>query len=252
MINEDEIIHPEKWQTINYFGFLFICKSPLFDLEVQLGIDVCEQLKIMGNSINKVHTTQKIIFNSNWKISIENALEPYHVGKIHKNTLANLGIDDGDNKLYKWTSILIHKISSKRVIKTSELIKKFLKDNIQYKGYWSVYIFPFAMISSTEGLTFAHQFYQPLSDTKTDCITKLWCRESIKKEYNENLNIFYDSVSNLNLEIFHEDAEICSLISHESWSLDSLKYYSDLEKKIIHFRKCLKKFLTISQKIHSG
>ena len=55
MINKDEIIHPEKWQTINYFGFLFICKSPLFDLEVQLGIDVCEQLKIIGNSINKVH-----------------------------------------------------------------------------------------------------------------------------------------------------------------------------------------------------
>ena len=108
------------------------------------------------------------------------------------------------------------------------------------------------MISSTEGLTFAHQFYQPLSDKETDCITKLWCRESIKEEYNENLNIIHDSVSKLNLEIFQEDAEICSFISPESWSLNSLKYYSDLEKKIIHFRRCLKKFLTISQKINNG
>ena len=246
MIDENENIFPDKWQTINFYGFLFISKFPLFTLEEQLGRNVSQQLENIGNSIEKLHSVQEINFHSNWKISIENALEPYHVDKIHKNTLANLERDDGENKLYEWTSVLTHKISSKRVNKTSKLIKKLLKANANKEGYWSLYIFPFAMVSTTEGLTFAHQFYQPLNEKETLCITKLWCRESIKKEYNENLNIFYDSVSNMNLKIFKEDAEICSYIPNESWALNSLKYYSDLEKKIIHFRKCLKKFLTIT------
>ena len=117
---------------------------------------------------------------------------------------------------------------------------------IEFQGYWSLYLFPFAMISTTGGTTYAHQFYQPLEETEqTECITKLWCLETSKEQYEETLNNFYKSVSETNLQIFQEDAEICSYSNKGIWNEKPLLFKSNLEAKVDHFRKCIRNFESI-------
>ena len=188
------------------------------------------------------YSSQDIIFNSNWKIAIENSLEPYHVTSVHKDTLAPLGISGGENIFYDWASIFKDNIKSKKVKNSKKIFEKMLKIKFNFEGYWSLYLYPFGMISSTAATTFAHQFYQPADENKTICTTKLWCLESTKKEYDESLNNFYRSVSETNLQIFKEDAEICSYVSNATWNKKPLFFKSNLEVKVDHFRNCLRKF----------
>ncbi|MDC3203590.1 Rieske 2Fe-2S domain-containing protein [Prochlorococcus sp. AH-716-B04] len=242
-------IRPKIWQIKVHYGFIFISYKPLFEIKMQLGEKVSKILKLIGKSIFKKHSTQYIKFNSNWKIAIENSLEPYHVSLIHKDSLAKIGIDDGENNLYNWASILNHQISSSRIKKSNKLIRKMLNILYEFEGYWSLYLFPFAMISSTESLTFSHQFYQPTKHLEvTECITKLWCLQSKNNSFDNALNSFYDNASKLNLKIFKEDAEICSQIPSYSWNTEPLKYQSSLEIKINHFRECMRNFNNIATK----
>ena len=102
-------------ELTNIDGFIFISYKPIFTLSEQLGKEVIDIISEIGLSINKNYSTQEILFKSNWKIALENALEPYHVSLVHKDTLAPLGISDGENILYEWASIFKNEIKSKKV-----------------------------------------------------------------------------------------------------------------------------------------
>ncbi|WP_288260232.1 aromatic ring-hydroxylating dioxygenase subunit alpha [uncultured Prochlorococcus sp.] len=233
---------PKEWKIRNINGLIFISYKPLFSIQEQLGDEVFQIICLIGESIYQNYSSQDIVFDSNWKIAIENALEPYHISMVHKNTLAPLGISNGQNKLYDWASIFHDKIKSSKLKKTKRLFEKMLKIKFDFEGYWSLYLFPFSMISSTEATTFAHQLYQPSPKLdSTICLTKLWCMEPNNKKYDESLKCFYKSVSETNLQIFKEDAEICSQINIESWNEKPLNFESTLEIKINHFRNCLRK-----------
>ena len=241
-ISETSEVRPRTWKIENINGFIFIAYKPIFTLSEQLGKEVIDIISEIGLSINKNYSTQEILFKSNWKIALENALEPYHVSLVHKDTLAPLGISDGENILYEWASIFKNEIKSKKVKNAKKIFEKMLKIKFNFEGYWSLYLFPFGMISSTAATTFAHQFYQPMKeDNKTTCTTKLWSLESTKEQYDETLDNFYKSVSETNLQIFQEDAEICSFVSEETWDKKPLFFKSNLEVKVDHFRNCLRR-----------
>ena len=241
-ISETSEVRPRTWKIENINGFIFISYKPIFTLSEQLGKEVIDIISEIGLSINKNYSTQEILFKSNWKIALENALEPYHVSLVHKDTLAPLGISDGENILYEWASIFKNEIKSKKVKNAKKIFEKMLKIKFNFEGYWSLYLFPFGMISSTAATTFAHQFYQPMKeDNKTTCTTKLWSLESTKEQYDETLDNFYKSVSETNLQIFQEDAEICSFVSEETWDKKPLFFKSNLEVKVDHFRNCLRR-----------
>ena len=240
--DKNELIQPIRWKVENISGFLFIAFEPITDIRSQLGKIVFEKLNKFGAIIFRNFSTQTINFYSNWKIAIENALEPYHVSKIHKNSLATLGIDDGENILFEWASILNHEISSKRVKKSASIFRKFLINKEDIPGYFSLYLFPFSMISSTQGITYSHQLYQPLDEGLTRCTTKLWCLKPKNNIDEKALSNFYESASKLNKIIFEEDADICSYLPVDSWDPYPLKYKSSLEVKIDHFRECIRRY----------
>ncbi len=248
-INSISEVRPKVWKIENINGFIFISYKPLFTLHDQLGKEVVNIISEIGQSINKNYSSQEIIFNCDWKIAIENALEPYHVSFVHKDTLAPLGISDGKNIFYDWASIFKDKIKSKKVKNSKKIFEKMLNIKYNFDGYWSLYLYPFSMISSTEATTFAHQFYQPYENgNKTSCLTKLWCLETAKDQYEETLNNFYKSVSETNLKIFQEDAEICSYVNEGMWNKKPLFFKSTLEAKVDHFRNCIRKFENLLKK----
>jgi hypothetical protein len=55
---------------------------------------------------------------------------------------------------------------------------------------------------------------------------------------------FFESSAAVNRQVFEEDHQICISMPYDSWCFEPLKYASDAEMKIEHFRSLLKKFHT--------
>ncbi len=237
------------WFLEDCHGFIFIALKPLFSLVDQIGLDSWHLLEQIGDSIQKCHSTQIIEYKTPWMLAVENALEPYHVSKVHPGTLGIVGLDDGVNTLWSWSSLWHASSANTKLSRISSLIGKSLDIRDRVGGYRSLYIFPFSMLSSTESLSFALQLYQPSSlgeQAHTSLLTSLYVPSIKDDRMRDSVEKFYHSTSEMNLKIFKEDARISSLVSPDSWSIKSIPYVSTLELKINHFRSCCEKALFMS------
>ena len=95
------------------------------------------------------------------------------------------------------------------------------------------------MISSTFGYSYALQNFFPSATNEHE--TKFTSRLLISKLSSKNaaqiLEPFFESTAKINRKVFEEDHEICKLIPRDSWSMEPLKYASEVEAKIDHFRQ---------------
>ena len=141
--------------------------NPFCSLTDQIGHVSMNLLKQVGICIQECYSSQTINFDTPWMLAVENALEPYHVSKVHPYTLATVDLDDGINTLCDWSSLWHASICSKKVSHFSSAIGSYLDIKSRINGYFSLYLFPFSMLSSTESLSFALQLYQPSLSVKT-------------------------------------------------------------------------------------
>ena len=240
----------KQWHMERLGGFIFVSLSPVMTLDAQLGEYACSMLQAIGESLDAFHGEQVITYQSNWKLAVENALEPYHVSSIHANTLSTLNLSDGNDSLWDWASLWEATSGNGRVTRLAGRLKIALKQTFEINGYKALYLFPFAMLSSTEGLSFALQTYFPQVDPMAEVTyvsTRLFTPVVENISVKDALVAFYDSTAEMNRRIFEEDASICSQIPLSSWSCDPLIYSSSLEVKIDHFRSCCRKALESRQ-----
>ena len=115
-------------------------------------------------------------------------------------------------------------------------LKKYFSFDF-YEGYFSLFIFPFAMISTTFGYSFSIQNYYPGNNEESTFFTSRFYTAKLSDDtYKEMLESFFTSSFQLNHKIFNEDNSICKKIPNNSWNTKSLRYYSVMEEKINHFR----------------
>ncbi len=238
-----------EWEVEIKGGFIFIAKEPSFSLSKQLGDEVVNIISLVGNSIEKFESVQNLFYNSNWLITIENALEPYHLNNIHPKSLNELKLNDGFNKIWEWSSLWNAESNNKRLKNLSTCLKGTIDSKISIKGYWSLYLFPFVQISSTEGLSFSIQIFDPCTSSlseKTNFHTYIYSPKlKVKSRDRGSFPAYYEAAKKLNFQVFDEDREICSRVPLSSWSFSSLNYSSELEIKINHFRKCCREALNL-------
>ena len=239
----------EPWLLEDFHGFIFVALKPLLSLFDQIGENSSNLLVSISNSINKCSSTQIVQYNTPWMLAVENALEPYHVSKVHPDTLGIVGLDDGVNSMWSWSSLWHASSSNVKLSRSSSFIGNSLDIQNRVSGYRSLYIFPFSMLSSTESLSFALQLYQPSSffeEPHTSLLTSLYIPSIKDGRMRDSVEEFYRSTSEMNLKIFEEDARISSLVSPDSWSIEPLPYVTTLESKVNHFRSCCEKALFLS------
>ncbi len=237
-----------EWNLETIGGFIFISKTPSFSIIEQIDPEVINNLNQIGRSLEEVKSSKELEYKSSWLINIENALEPYHLSTIHPNTLNELNLENGKNNTWQWASLWNSPSKNKKLLSVSKLIKQSLDSQFEIKGYWSLYLFPFVQISSTEGLSYSIQFFDPgksplIEQTKVK--TTLFSPIIKKKSLKDSLTPFYDSVKELNHKVFMEDSNICASVPLSSWSPNEMKYYSELELKVNHFRECCRRVLNI-------
>jgi phenylpropionate dioxygenase-like ring-hydroxylating dioxygenase large terminal subunit len=194
-----------KYYSVEQCGnFIFFSPSPKQSLKDQLG-DFYNDVEKMSYSINSRVDKNPQSFDSNWKIGVENAIESYHVQMIHPESLQILNLDTNKIQYEKFNSFLFAPIQNEKVNKKLMKVKELFEGRYEYDGYFSLYIFPFSMISSTYGYSYGIQTFLPNSPIKVDFMSRTYSVTS-------NLDGFFDGVSSLNHQIFLEDATVCNLV----------------------------------------
>lgn len=221
--------------------FLFAAISPQGELIEQLG-GMWETLIKISNSISSPHSLNAFTWQSNWQIAIENALEQYHthVGLVHPKSFGKHKINDGRDEFYGCNSIFRCEYLNERTVNNLRRLGRFFDLNYQHPGYQSIYLFPFAMIGSTFGYSYAIQHFFPADEVNRTHFSSRMLVSRLKDGINGNiLASFFGSASELNRVIFEEDHEICKRVSPKSLSQEFKPIFAESEAKIARLRDSL-------------
>ena len=201
-----------RFQTAWCGDFLFVGVTPVASLEDQLS-DSFADLEAASRRIAARHDFNAFTFQANWRVGVENALEAYHVNPIHPETLGLLGLVD-DRIDYQARNIgWSARIGAHRTAKSLAVMKRFFEGADAYEGYWSLYVFPFAMVSSTFGYSYALQTYFPSRDTSRSHFCSRLLTARVKEGAQGAVAAFFDSSARINRQIFDEDHAICARVS---------------------------------------
>ncbi len=218
---------------VAYCGdFVFFSKAPLMRLREQLG-DFYETLEKISVSIERKIDLNRTSFASNWKISLENALENYHVPSVHPGTLAPLELSNGEIVFDGLNSIWISDIRNQKAFRKLERLDHVFEDGIYRRdNYFSIYLFPFSMISSTFGYSYAFQSFFPDMPGSTSFYSRTY---SVRSRL--DTEAFYNSVKSVNRQIFDEDIRVCNMLQKALKGKEIRFVYNELEKRIVNFQK---------------
>jgi phenylpropionate dioxygenase-like ring-hydroxylating dioxygenase large terminal subunit len=217
--------------------FLFFAITPLKSLEDQLG-PLFEDLEIISYNINTKKDNNIDIYNCHFGHSIENALEPYHINLVHKDSLGTLNLSAGKNYFYGVNSVWESDVKNERINKLLKTLKgNFDLSNI-FEGYKSIYLYPFSMISSTYGLSYSLQNFFPLEINSTKFYSRFYTTNLLSDKFKKSIDDFFQSSINMNRKIFEEDKQICNSINVE-WTPEPYKFMSISEVKIKHFKNSI-------------
>ena len=150
-----------------------------------------------------------------------------------------MDLEEGENIFDTLNSIWFAPVGNLKMKKQLLSMRNFFDISYQYEGFMALYLFPFTLLNSTFGYSYGlhHFFPSAESENKTKFTSRVFSSKLLKPEFSEFLDSFFESYAMSVRKVFDEDHEICKLISRDSWSMEPLKYASELEVKINHFRQ---------------
>lgn len=229
--------------SLNFFKLatcgelVFFAIEPRASLPDQLGQDIFTLLEQTTPDLNKPSDFNRYAFEADWPISLENALEPYHIPLVHRDTLATLKLGVGENVFYGENSIWYAPVENEKVARRLESLSRFFTPREAYAGYVSLFLYPFSMLSSTFGYSWSMQNFFPSAQTdRTWFTSQLYPLRAASERYDEIVSTFMTSTAENNRAVFEEDHTICKRIPGDTWSWNAPRYHSSLEAKLLHFR----------------
>lgn len=217
--------------------FVFVAQTPAQALEDQLA-GLGPMLEDISHGIGQRWDFNRYLYEADWRIALENALEPYHVGPIHPNTLNTLNLQPGENRYYGRNSVWSAPLGDERMVRRMRSLSRLFDLPHQFEGYESLYLFPFTMISSTFGFSQSVQHFLPATTPEhTHFTSRLFTgrlRPAIKPEL---VTSFMESSATMNRAVFNEDHDICKRVARDTWSMDPPRFWSASEEKLLHFRE---------------
>jgi phenylpropionate dioxygenase-like ring-hydroxylating dioxygenase large terminal subunit len=222
---------------VSWIGdFVFVAENPLQSLDAQLA-GLAPILEAVSLGIDQRWDYNRYNYEADWRIVLENALEPYHLSSIHPDTLNTLNLQTGTNEYFGSNSVWSAPIGDNRVEKRLRSLNRLFNLPHQFEGYQSIYIFPFTMISSTFGFSQSIQHFLPTqSPERTAFTSRLFSgrlQEGVKPEIVTSLMA---SSATMNRAVFEEDHAICKRVPFDSWSMEPPRFWAASEEKLLHFR----------------
>lgn len=234
-----------QWRTEWLGDFLFAAKQPIDTLTEQLA-GVGDRLARISRDIEALHDHNAYDYGCNWKIAVENAQEPYHIGQIHPDTLASLSLSAGKNEYNGNNSSWFSELENESMYKGLTRLGRFFDVQEQHQGYFSTFLFPFSMISSTFGYSYSVQTFLPSMDENLTYFTSRMYRSRLQATAKASvLASFFDDTATLNRKVFEEDHQICRRIPAFAWTNDT-SMLTPSEEKIAAFRNSISQAISAS------
>ena len=224
--------------------FLFVGICPHSSIEDQLGQKIFDLLSSISMDIDGRADFNSYVYECDWKLAIENALDTLHIPFIHPTSLGVLDLTELRNEYWGGNSIGYFQINDALMKKKLQQIKRMFDLSEQFEGYMNIYMFPFTMLTSTFGYSYSLQNFFPLSSSDKTFFSSRLLKSCVKKSYPPGtMDFFFNSTATVNRQVFEEDHQICKRISANFYDENSTKFLSSDEEKIAHFRKSLRELV---------
>ncbi|RDU66508.1 hypothetical protein CQA53_03435 [Helicobacter didelphidarum] len=227
-----------RLKIVHCGDFIFFSDMPKMSLDEQLG-EFYDELTQCSTSINhRIDINTKSRFYSNWKIGIENSIDEYHLTFVHPHSLGALEL---------WDTPRYSSLNSKGCceVKNEKIKKKLLKNkslfldsNYYEEMYFSYYLFPFSVVSSTFGYSYGIQNFFPHTPQSTHFVSRSY---NVKSKI--DTSIFDDGVITMNRQVFDEDSVPTNLITTSKYLNPKFVYAKKLEKRILVFQNTYNKYI---------
>ena len=199
------------------------------------------EIEKISNSFGLRIDINKLEIKANWKIIIENTMEAYHLGLVHRDTLAKLmPITTPENLTFSFHSPHSNYIIPLNVKENSKKLKFLHKDfsNRCYKidGFIHYLIFPNLLISSSYGTTFNVSVINPISSCKTNFTSNVFLGK-----INDGVDIdevldFRNTAVEYNRQVFDEDKIACENVQEVVEYTDQPGVLSLEEERVHRFQ----------------
>jgi phenylpropionate dioxygenase-like ring-hydroxylating dioxygenase large terminal subunit len=222
--------------------FLFAAIDPIESLDVQLD-GLWPLLINIGRSIYSPFSTNAFDWQSDWRIAIENAIEQYHaqVGLVHPGSFNKFTFTSGDDEFFGRNSVFSNAYSDERTVRQLRRLRRYFAIDHQHEGYQSIFVFPFAMIGSTFGYSYAiQQFFPSAHDNVCKFHSRMLTAKLVEGADPAILAPFFSSSDALNRKVFEEDHAVCARVSPRSLRDDFKPIFAESEVKIARFRKAVR------------
>ncbi len=221
--------------------FLFAGKAPVQTLADQLA-GLADTLTLLSKSIAFPYRVNAFVWESDWRIALENALEQYHtaVGLVHPNSFGKHKTDAGYDEFHGRNSIYRCAYLDPRTNRQLRALGRNFDLEYQHEGYLSIYVFPFSMVGSTFGYSYALQHFFPGTSANTCHFSSRMLTSRLRAgAKHEILESFFHATSEMNDLIFREDHAICKRVSPISLKATFRPIFAESEAKIARFRASL-------------
>jgi phenylpropionate dioxygenase-like ring-hydroxylating dioxygenase large terminal subunit len=220
-----------------------VSAAPAHSLEAQLA-GLGPMVEQISRGIASRWDLNRYVYEADWRIALENALEPYHVGPIHPTTLNTLKLSSGENRYYGRNSVWSSPLGDERTAKRLASLARLFDLPYRFDGYESLYLFPFTMISSTFGLSQSLQTFLPAVEPgRTHFTSRLFAGTLKPSTKPELIAPLMEATAAMNRAVFLEDHAICQRVPADTWSMDPPRFWAASEEKLLHFRRSYREAL---------
>lgn len=182
---------------------------------------------------------------ANWKVIVENTLEAYHVGHVHKTTFHRLGAGDGQfENLESPHTTWVADVSDKARKSLDAVLPAFEGRPYQTDQYVHQLVWPNCTLATLGGMTVAVQFVTPRSVGRSTFSTATYLTEwnadtptADSALHAEQRAAFGRFAGDFNTTVFAEDAAVCESVQAGASNAgeDILGCLSDEEERVANF-----------------
>jgi phenylpropionate dioxygenase-like ring-hydroxylating dioxygenase large terminal subunit len=228
-------------------GLVFVRASAAGpSLEEALGAATFERIARMSESLGEQIDRNEMTIEANWKITVENTLESYHVGFIHTDTFKKLGAS-GMNFSFEgphsaWQANLTESVAAQM----AKLLPVFGEGRYDVTGYFHQHVFPNFTVATTYGTSFALQLFEPAGPGRTRFVSIVFQAviPSGSRRAEVTAELLRTSVAEFNRSVFEEDRVICEAVQRGVVDAEGPGILSTEEERVGHFQRAYASYMS--------
>ena len=226
-----------QWQTSLCGSLIFIRKnSEGPSLKDFLG-EKYSKLETISKSFGTLIGRIEFPIQANWKLIMENTLEPYHVNSVHPTSFARLGTHRPEISVEEEHVELVASLDPTYVKRFKRVDNALRERPIRNDKYTHYEIFPTLAIASTFGTSFSVSRLELLSPTKTQFISSVYFTKCDSSILNTIKSTLEESILKFNKQVFEEDAKAAEMVQLSVHQAEFPGIVGEQEVRMIPFQK---------------